>query len=548
MAEDIQLTLPDLFSETVRKHGKRDALAFAGEKPRTYEELNRDILSVMGYLESMGVKSGDKVAILSANMPNWGVTFLAVTFMGAVAVPLLPDFHPREITHILNHSESGVLFVSKGLLNKVSTENKPHLEHMIRIDDFTPLTAGEGTPWFDPAAEPEHSYQVDEQQPASIIYTSGTTGKSKGVVLSHKNIAFTATKVLKIQEVLPGDRFLSILPLSHTYENTLGFIIPMFNGACVYYLSKPPTPAILLPALRKVKPTLMLSVPMVIEKIYRTKILPGLTGKWYMKMLYQLPPVRKKLHQVAGKKLMQTFGGQLKFFGIGGAKLNHRVEKFLREARFPYAIGYGLTETAPLLAGTNAENTQLQSTGPAMEGVELKINSPDPLTGEGEIWARGDNVMMGYYKEPQLTRDVITEDGWFKTGDLGVFDSNNFLYIKGRLKNMIVGENGENIYPEEIESVINNFKHVVESVVVRKKGKLVAMVHFNKEEIIQKYQELREEMHQYAETKVEELRQELRDYINARVNRFSRVQTIFIQNEPFQKTATHKIKRYLYNR
>jgi len=547
MAEDIKLTLPDLFSETVRKHGEKNALAFAGQKPKTYEEVNGDILSVMAFMESMGVKPGDKVAILSSNMPNWGITYLATTFMGAVAVPLLPDFHPNEISHILKHSESRVIFVSKGLMSKLPAGDA-NLEHLIRIEDFTPLTADRGTPHFDATAEPKNAYPVHEQDLASIIYTSGTTGKSKGVMLSHKNISFTATKVLKIQNILPGDRFLSILPLSHTYENTLGFITPMISGACVYYLSKPPTPAILLPALKKVKPTLMLSVPMIIEKIYRSKILPGLTGKWYMKMFYQLPPVRKKLNLIAGHKLRQTFGGQLKFFGIGGAKLDRQVEKFLREARFPYAIGYGLTETAPLLAGTNAENTRLQSTGPAMEGVELKIHNPDPLTGEGEIWARGNNVMMGYYKEPALTRDAITEDGWYKTGDLGVFDDNNFLYIKGRLKNMIVGENGENIYPEEIESVINNFKHVVESIVVRKKGKLVAMVHFNKEEIVQKYQELREEMHHYAETRVEDLRQELRDYINARVNRFSKVQAIFIQNEPFEKTATHKIKRYLYNR
>jgi long-chain acyl-CoA synthetase len=287
---------------------------------------------------------------------------------------------------------------------------------------------------------------------------------------------------------------------------------------------------------------------MIIEKIYRSRVLPGITGKWYLKALYQVPAFRKKLHQAAGKKLMQTFGGRLRFFGIGGAKLDPQVEKFLREARFPYAIGYGLTETSPLLAGTNPSNTRLESTGPAMEGVELKIHQPDPVTGEGEIWARGDNVMMGYYKDPEQTSKVLTSDGWFKTGDLGVFGNDQFLFIKGRLKNMIVGENGENIYPEEIESVINNFKHVVESIVVREKGKLVAMVHFNRDEIFQKYQEFKEEVHQYAESRIEELRKELREYINARVNRFSRVQYVNVRNEPFEKTATHKIKRYLYNR
>jgi long-chain acyl-CoA synthetase len=322
----------------------------------------------------------------------------------------------------------------------------------------------------------------------------------------------------------------------------------MICGASVFYLGKPPTPSILLPALKQVKPTLMLSVPMIIEKIYRNKILPAFQKKWHMRFLYKIPPVRRKLNEAAGKKLRQTFGGKLKFFGIGGAKLDKTVEKFLREARFPYAIGYGLTETSPLLAGANAENIKFQSTGPALEGVQLKIHNPDQHTGEGEIWAKGPNVMLGYYKQPELTREVITEDGWFKTGDLGVFDKNNYLYIKGRLKNMIVGDNGENIYPEEIESIINNFRHVAESIVVKKKGKLVAMVHFNKEEIALKYQELKTEIHNYIEDKMEDLKNELHHYINSKVNRFSRIQYVMLQNEPFQKTATHKIKRFLYNR
>jgi long-chain acyl-CoA synthetase len=548
MVNDNKLTLPDLFSQAVNRHGERSALAFVGEKPRTYEQVNSEVRALMAYMERMGVAPGDRVAILSANMPNWGITYLAVTSMGAIAVPLLPDFHPNEITNILNHSESRLLFVSRGLANKVDTSSIPHLEKVIRIEDFTPHTSQDHTPEFQQGAEPAHRYEPREQDTASIIYTSGTTGKSKGVMLSHRNIAFNATKVLTIQNIKPDDRLLSILPLSHTYENTLGFVTPIIRGACIYYLSKPPSPAILLPALKKVRPTVMLSVPMIIEKIYRSRVLPGITGKWYLKALYQVPAFRKKLHQAAGKKLMQTFGGRLRFFGIGGAKLDPQVEKFLREARFPYAIGYGLTETSPLLAGTNPSNTRLESTGPAMEGVELKIHQPDPVTGEGEIWARGDNVMMGYYKDPEQTSKVLTSDGWFKTGDLGVFGNDQFLFIKGRLKNMIVGENGENIYPEEIESVINNFKHVVESIVVREKGKLVAMVHFNRDEIFQKYQEFKEEVHQYAESRIEELRKELREYINARVNRFSRVQYVNVRNEPFEKTATHKIKRYLYNR
>jgi long-chain acyl-CoA synthetase len=264
-------------------------------------------------------------------------------------------------------------------------------------------------------------------------------------------------------------------------------------------------------------------------------------------MIYRVPFFRKKLNLLAGKKLKATFGGELKFFGIGGAKLDKKVEKFLSEAGFPYAIGYGLTETSPLLAGANPKEIKLYSTGPAMTGVQLKINDPDPKTGEGEIWAKGPNVMKGYYKEPELTKEVFSEDGWFKTGDLGVFDKNNVLFIKGRIKNMIVGNNGENIYPEEIESVINNFHHVVESIVVEQKGKLVALVHVNREELEQRYQHFKEEFRNMVERKIEEWQNELYNYINARVNKFSRVQRVVVMGSPFEKTATHKIKRFLYN-
>jgi long-chain acyl-CoA synthetase len=537
-----------LFRDTVRKYSERDALGFAGQTPLTYRETSEKIMATMAYLEKMDVRPGDKVAILSMNMPNWGIVYLATTFMGAVVVPLLPDFHPDEVDNILEHSGAKVLFVSDGLRKKAENITGSQLEYTVGIENMSIISPVASDIRFDSREKYSKNYMVEEQDPAAIIYTSGTTGKSKGVMLSHKNIAFTALKTLKIQEVKPEDRLLSVLPLSHTYENTLGFIIPMICGASVFYLGKPPTPSILLPALKQVKPTLMLSVPMIIEKIYRNKILPAFQKKWHMRFLYKIPPVRRKLNEAAGKKLRQTFGGKLKFFGIGGAKLDKTVEKFLREARFPYAIGYGLTETSPLLAGANAENIKFQSTGPALEGVQLKIHNPDQHTGEGEIWAKGPNVMLGYYKQPELTREVITEDGWFKTGDLGVFDKNNYLYIKGRLKNMIVGDNGENIYPEEIESIINNFRHVAESIVVKKKGKLVAMVHFNKEEIALKYQELKTEIHNYIEDKVEDLKNELHHYINSKVNRFSRIQYVMLQNEPFQKTATHKIKRFLYNR
>ncbi|MFZ4521976.1 MAG: AMP-binding protein [Bacteroidales bacterium] len=546
MEDTPKLTFPAFFAATLTQFGDRDAMALVGKRPITYREVNNRILAVMAFLEKLGVKPGDKVAILSTNQPNWGISYYAVTFMGAVVVPLLPEFLPVEILALLEHSETRVVFASEGLLSKLVGLTTDYLEEVVKIEDFSVVRSYEGWPGFDAAAKPSATYDVEEDALAAIIYTSGTTGTPKGVMLTHKNICFTAIKGHEIQPIHETDRFLSILPLSHTYENTLGLILPMYRGASVYYLGKPPTPALLLPALLEVKPTLMLTVPMIIEKIFRSKILPAFTEKKAISILYKIPAIRKILHRIAGKKLMETFGGELNFFGVGGAKLNKTVERFLIEARFPYAVGYGLTECAPLLAGFNPHHPVLQSTGPACIGVDLKIMNADPRTGEGEIWAKGPNVMKGYYKEPAITKEIITPDGWLKTGDLGALDNTGNLYIRGRVKSMIVRSNGENVYPEDIESVINNFRHVVESLVVEKKGKLIALVHFNQEEIEQRYQYLKNEFTNYVDEKTEELRMELQDYVNSRVNKFSQVQLVVAQPNPFQKTATQKIKRFMY--
>jgi long-chain acyl-CoA synthetase len=546
MEETPRLTFPAFFAATVSRFGHRDALSLVGQKPVTYQEAHDQILATMAFLEKLGIQPGDKVAILSTNQPNWGITYYAVTFMGAVVVPLLPEFLPIEILALLEHSETRVVFASEGLLPKLVGITTDFLVEVVKIENFSVIRSYEDWPLYDPKAKPTGQYEVEEDAMAAIIYTSGTTGTPKGVMLSHKNICFTAIKGHEIQPIKETDRFLSILPLSHTYENTLGLILPMFRGACVYYLGKPPTPALLLPALLAVKPTTMLTVPMIIEKIFRSKVLPAFTEKKVLNLLYKFPPIRKVLHRVAGKKLMETFGGELVFFGVGGAKLNKTVERFLIEARFPYAVGYGLTECAPLLAGFNPHNARLQSTGPACIGVELKIVKADDRSILGEIWAKGPNIMKGYYKEPKMTSEIITPDGWLKTGDLGTFDSKKNLYIKGRVKSMIVRSNGENVYPEDIESVINNFRHVVESLVIEKKGKLVALVHFNHEEIELRYQYLKNEVSNYVDEKTEELRQELQDYVNSRVNKFSQVQLIVAQPDPFQKTATQKIKRFMY--
>jgi long-chain acyl-CoA synthetase len=540
------LTFPSLFGRAVEKYGDQNALAFVGERTLTYKEVNDRINALTRFLEDLEIKKGDKVAILGTNMPHWGIAYLTIAFMGAVVVPLLPDFMPNEIDNILNHAEAKAILVSESLMQKMESVQGNSILHKIRLDDFSLCDGHAKKAVFNPHNKTHGKYDVAAEDLAAIIYTSGTTGLSKGVMLTHKNICSNALAGKKLKNVDESDRFLSILPLSHTLENTIGFLIPIFNGACIYYLKKAPSPNVLIPALQKVKPTIILSVPMVIEKIYYNKVYPALHGKWYLRALMAIPPIRKILHQAAGRKLMQTFGGALQFFGIGGAKLNGHVEQFLAEARFPYAIGYGLTETAPLLAGAVVGETRLGSTGRAIEGVELIINNPDPSSGEGEIWARGPNVMQGYYKEPALSQLVLTPDGWFKTGDLGVFDKDQKLYIKGRVKNVIVGSSGENIYPEEIESVINNFRHVVESIVIQKKGKLVALVHINREEIEEVYRHLREEVTHFVEERIEEILRELKAHVNARVNKFSQIHSIVLQQDPFQKTATQKIKRFLY--
>jgi len=309
--------------------------------------------------------------------------------------------------------------------------------------------------------------------------------------------------------------------------------------------------------MQSVKPDFMLTVPMIIEKVFKNSVLPQIKKKATTRAMYNNKLTRKLVYRIAGKKLYKTFGGNLKFFGIGGAKLDAQVEEFLRDGKFPYAIGYGLTETAPMLAGSNPSMTKYQAIGPKVIECELKLDNPDPKTGEGEVWAKGPNIMMGYYKNEEKTKEVLTDDGWFKTGDLGSFDKEGWLSHKGRIKNLIVGANGENIYPEEIESLINNFRHVVESIVLEKKGKLVALVHFNREELELKIKEMTADLSQKMDDKldvltekvdraIDELSTELQSYINTRVNKFSRIQLIVAHGDPFQKTATLKIKRYLY--
>lgn len=553
-----KLTLPELLKNSCSQFKSNLSLNFVQSGNRTYQDLYHEVTSLAHYLLKSGIQKGDKIAILSANMPNWGITQFAIACAGAIAVPILPGFSTAEIQNILQHSEVKMIFVSKLLYKLVAEIQTDFLEQKILMNNFASIPEGYPSEEIENLQSslclddftPLPDLHIEEEDTASIIYTSGTTGFSKGVELSHRNLVWNAQQCCTIQHVGEEDRFLSILPLAHTYENTLGLLLPLMFGAKIFYLDRVPTPKLLVPAMQKIRPTVILSVPLVIEKIYKTQILPKFTSNRWISSLYRISPVRKFLNRLAGKKLMTTFGGKLVFFGVGGSKLDPTVERFLHEARFPYAIGYGLTETSPMSAGSNPSQTFLQGVGPVMQGVQIQINNPDKK-GEGEIWIKGPNVMKGYYKKPELTKECITPDGWFKTGDLGSFDKKGRLSIRGRIKTMILGASGENIYPEEIESIINNFRFVNESLVVENKGKLVAMVHFNMEELEKQYKKLKTQAGTYknmVNDYIEDQKRELREYVNSRVNNFSKLQLVMVQSEPFEKTPTQKIKRFLYQK
>ena len=536
----------DLIHDLVSKYGDNNALGFVDEGFITYTQMGKRINAIMAYMEALGIEPGDRVILYSQNMPNWGIVYFATQCMGVVVVPVLPDFTPYELENIIQHSEAKAIFISKSLEFKLAKIENLSTGLVIRLDDFELLYGKDASPLFDESKQPESIYHPRENVMSVLLYTSGTTGTPKGVMLSQKNLITNIYQSNNVQEILETDRFLSVLPLAHTYENTIGFLLPIMNGASISYLRKPPSGSVLLPALEKVKPTLMLTVPLIIEKIYKGSILKKINSKAVTRSLYKFRPTQKLLNQVAGKKLYETFGGQLKFFGIGGAKLDAQVERFLIDAKFPFAIGYGLTETSPLVAGCAPGKGKFQAIGPKVVDSEVVIHNPAPTTGEGEIWVRGNHVMLGYYKNEEITKEVLTDDGWFKTGDLGSFDKKGMLTHKGRLKSMIVGASGENIYPEEIESLINNFEFVEESIVIKDKGGLVALVHFNMEELEQKVKEMTSDASIKIEDKIVELKADLLEYINSKVNKSSKLQDIIDYVEPFKKTATNKIKRYLY--
>ena len=542
-------TICNLVGKSVEKYPDKLALCYVDESNGiSYSTLGIKVSALAGRLSSMKISKGDKVAVIGESSPNWGISFLSVLCLGAVAVPVLPDFHVDEIMNILRHSGAKMAFVSEKQYKRLEKEFTNSGFPSIILEDFSASGMEDSKTISNSMCYPCMESLVNEEDLATIIYTSGTTGTSKGVMLTHKNISWLVDQSLTIQDVNENDRFLSILPMAHTYENSLGFLLALHAGASIFYLKKQPTPTVLLEALQKVKPTTILTVPMIIEKIYRKQVLPKFQKKAITRMLFGFRPTRRVLNYLAGKKLKKVFGGNIRFFGIGGAKLDPEIELYLREARFPYAIGYGLTETSPMLAGCSPSGTKLQSTGKVLAGVTLKLDNVNPETGEGELLAKGPNVMQGYYKNPEATKAVFTEDGWFRTGDLVHIDDKGYIYIRGRIKNVILGTNGENIYPEEIEAILNSISGVEESLVVQNQGKIVAMVNMNLQELENKIIRLNEKLVEVKNEKIDEVLSEIQKFVNSKLNRFSQIQRTIFHAEPFEKTPTKKIKRYLYGK
>ena len=552
-------SLTSLLEYAYTQYSDRECVGFVDEDMLLYGEFYQKVQETKAMLLEAGITKGDKVAILSENMPHWGVAYFAITTLGAVAVPILTDFHTNEVLHILNHSEAKAIFVSnkqldtiydaeiENLVCVISIETLSYQQQLCKYEKMRALLDGIKKQAQEIGAKFKRDKESEsmEQDLAVIIYTSGTTGHSKGVMLSHSNLVSNAMAAKSVVDIVPEDRFLSILPLAHALECTVGFLIPILHGSSIRYIKKAPTPSVLLKALSSVRPTYMLSVPLIIEKIYRSKVLSAFKSSWLLSKLYEVPFFRKMLNKKAGKKLYETFGGELKFFGIGGSKLSKSVEDFLYEANFPFAIGYGLSETAPLVAGKRPFLYLPGSTGPAVEGVEIKIAQPQGHFSDGEILVRGPNVMMGYYKDEAKTAEVLDEQGWFHTGDLGYLDEQGNLYIRGRSKNVIVGASGENIYPEQIEAIINLNPYVLDALVLESEGKLVARIHLDYE-LIDKEFDANSHSEAQMHKRIEELLESIRIESNEKLSSFSKVSRFIEQSEPFIKTPTKKIKRFLY--
>ncbi len=554
-----EYTFRNFYEVIESRYPKRNMYrVFRSEENLTFSSFAHEVRAVGTYLVKMGFQKGDRIAIMAESCPNWMVAYVAMTAVSLVAVPILPDFSLREAETIIKHSGAKGIFINqkqytklKSILDESGTEifRMEDLFHIprnivIESEKFFPSTPGLGM-----TNTKIEQVLLDERRPtesdlASIIYTSGTTGSSKGVMLSHFNILRCADLNTDVYvKIRAGAKALSILPMSHVYEFTIGQVLTLLQGVEITFLGKPPAVSILLPALAEVRPHIMLTVPLLIEKVYKAAVVPAIEGNEKIKRMLHYPLIGSFVYRVIGRKIESTFGHRLKFFGIGGAPLDSEVEYFLYRARFPYAIGYGLTETSPLIAGCGPKKSMHK---PSFVG---KIVADDTVRldninseGVGEILVKGPNVMSGYYMRDDLNAEVFTPDGFFRTGDLGYLDKKGRLAIKGRVKTMILGPAGENIYPEPIESLINSQEYVEESLVVPSDGGLLALIKIDIELMSKK---LRIDIDD-AKKEAEKYVKELRKTVNEQLSSYSRLNETKLQNEPFERTPTQKIKRFLY--
>ncbi len=539
--------------QSIIKNWDQDALTDYKGATLQYKDVARKIEKVHILFENCGVKPGDKIALCGRNCAHWAVSFLAVLSYGAVAVPILHEFNAEQIHNIVNHSESKLLFVGDVVATIIDEKEMPNLEGIVYIPDFSLVVSrtesltyarehlnamfGQKYPKFF-RKEHVHYHKDDTEELALINYTSGTTGFSKGVMLPYRalwgNLDFCLRR-LGIY-IKPGSNMLSILPMAHMYGLAIEFIFGFVNGCHLFYLTRLPSPAIIAQAFADVKPAVVISVPLVIEKIMRKRVFPKIQSN-AVRLLLNMPVVNKKVKQRICEQVYQAFGGQAYEVIVGGAALNQEVEKFLYDIDFPLTVGYGATECAPLISYSDYHDFVPGSCGTAVDHMEIKINSRDQQNELGEILTRGTNVMLGYYKNEEATRQVLDEDGWYHTGDQGVLSSDGHLFIKGRIKNMLLGANGQNIYPEEIEDKLSSMALVSECIIVQRGEKLVALVHPDSDEAVSM-----DFTDDDVKTIMEQNRQELNNVLPA----YCKISAIEIQEEEFAKTPKKSIKRYLY--
>ncbi len=512
----------------------------------TYGEAAGLINRIQRFFELAGILPGDKVALLGRNSSNWGIAFLATITYGAVAVPILPDFNPVDIHHILHHSESRLLFVADSFIEKLNAEDLSGLDGVIGLTNFVPLVTNAGN-WADAwekATSLAHGFsagsfrlkELSSDHLCIISYTSGTSGFTKGVMLSAGNLLSNLIFARDHMPLKAGDRIVSFLPMAHVFGLLFEFLFPVTLGCHITFLTKAPTPPVIVKAFKEVRPHLILSVPLVIEKIYKKQILPKLETP-AMRILMQTPGISAIIGRKVKQKLVETFGGQFFEIVIGGAALNGEVETFFRKLRFPFTIGYGMTECAPLISYDAWKTTRRFSAGKLVDRMQVRIDSSDPYHQVGEILVKGDNVMMGYYKNEEATRQAIDDEGWLHTGDLGVIDTDNYIYIKGRCKNMLLGPSGQNIYPEELEVKLSSQPFVAECVVVEREGKLVGLV-FPDQEGMQEHQIETDQLTQIMETN--------RQTVNRDLPKYSQISRIELVTKEFEKTPKRNIRRYKY--